>query len=136
MSVRVVVAALVGVITALVLVVGIEAVGHRLYPTPAGIDLSDPDQLRRYVDGLPVGAFLIVLASWVVATFVGGLVAAMVATSHPHLLAGSIGVVILLATFANLVVVPHPTWFSVLAMVTVPVAAWASGVLAARWGRR
>src|SRR5690554_5497092 len=100
MSVRVVVAALVGVMTALVLVGVIESIGHRVYPTPEGIDLADPEQLRRYVDGLPVGAFLIVLASWVVATFVGGLVAASVAGTRPHVLAGGIGVVILLAAFA------------------------------------
>jgi hypothetical protein len=135
MSLRTVVAWLVGVVTALAVVVGIEALADVVYPTPDRIDLSDADDVREYVGALPVGAFLFVLGAWIAGTFSGGLVAAFIARSSPHLAASGIGVVILLAAAANLAAIPHPPWFVWAAMIGVPLAAWTAGIVASRTQR-
>lgn len=132
MSVRTVVAWLVGVVVALVLVTGIEAIADLVYPSPEGLDLSDASVVADYVRTLPAGAFLFVLAAWTVATFGGGLVAALVARDSPHVAASGVGVVVWLASAANLMTIPHPTWFVIAAMAGVPLAAWMAGIVASR----
>ncbi len=118
-----------GVLAAFVLVGLIEALGHMVYPVPEGLDFTNPDQLQAYVQGLPVGALLFVLAAWVVATFVGGLVAASVARTRPLLYSTIVGAVVLAATIANLLMIPHPRWFAIAAVVAIPIAAFVAARL-------
>lgn len=110
---RNVLAVIAGLIVAFALVAGIEALGHIVYPVPAGLDFSKPEKVQEYVQGLPLGALLFVLAAWIVATFVGGLIAALIARTRPLLFSGIIGAFVLAATVANLLMISHPTWFAV-----------------------
>ena len=135
MSVRVPVAALIGLVVVLGLVTGIESVGDVMYPTPADLDLTDSEQLRRYVETLPLGAFLVILTAWVTSTFAGGLVAALVARTYPYVVAGFIGLVVFVASASHLSSIPHPIWFARAALIAVPLAAWAAGAVAARIAR-
>ena len=42
------------------LVAAIEAIGHAVYPVPRGIDFTKPEEVRKYMDGLPIGAHVLV----------------------------------------------------------------------------
>ena len=64
-----------GVVTAFVTIMLIDKIGHMVFPPPEGLDFTDPDAIRPYLATLPVGAFLFILASSVIAAFVGTLVA-------------------------------------------------------------
>jgi hypothetical protein len=68
--------------------------------------------MKIFVDSLPTGAFLIVLAAWTIGTFVGALVASVIARDKPLLHSGIVGAVMLLATIMNLMTIPHPTWMA------------------------
>lgn len=120
-----------GCLSAFALVAVIEMVGHALFPVPGRVDMSTPEGLRAAVP-IPLSALLSVLVAWVVATFVGGLVAALIAPSKPRVYAGLVGAVILLGAIANMMMIPHPAWFAVAAVVGIVAAAWAAGALAAR----
>lgn len=131
-AIRYPLAAIAGIVTAFLFVMGIEAAGHTLYPPPAGLDVSNPAAIREYMKVIPPGALLFVLASWLVAPFAGGVVAARIAGSRPMLFAGLVGALVLAATVANLVMIPHPAWMAVAAVAGIPTMA----VLAARTGAR
>lgn len=104
-----------------------EAIGHAVYPLPAGMDFSNPAAVRELVASMPLGAFLFVLGSWIAATIAGGAVAGAIARPKAMRLALVVGGVILAATLINLALIPHPIWFAVVALAGIPMAAWLTG---------
>ena len=67
---RDILAGVVGVVIAVLIVFLTDELSHMMYPMPANVDPSDMENLRDYIATLPLGAFLMVMAGWVVATFV------------------------------------------------------------------
>lgn len=122
-------AVLLGVVVSVVVVMLVEMLGHRIYPPPPGLDFKDPAQLQQYTSNLPLGALLFVLLSWLAGTLLGGLTACYVAGEKPLVFASIIGTVMLAATIANLVIIPHPTWFSIAAISVIGMGT----LLASRW---
>jgi putative membrane protein (TIGR04086 family) len=122
--IRSIVAVVAAAVVAVALVAGIDALGHRVYPLPQGIDWNDPVVVGQIVRALPVGAFLFAVASWVVAAFVGSWLAARLAPSRPWLHGGIVGVVMLVATIANLMMFEHPLWVILSGLAGVPLCAW------------
>ncbi len=129
-------AVLAGLVTAVLLIAGIEFMGHRIYPPPADLDISNIEQFAAFVNELPVGALLIVIAAWLTATFIGGLVACVIAGSRPMLVAGIIGAVLLFASIGNLLMIAHPKWFSLSAFIGIVASTFLAGRVGAMWQRR
>jgi len=102
-----------GVVVAFVTVMLIDMLGHTIFPPPEGLDFSDPDAIRPYLATLPVGAYLFILASSVVAAFVGTLLACYIGRNNPALFGGVVGGIVLAATIANFIAIPHPLWLSI-----------------------
>lgn len=115
-----------GIAVAFVTVMLIEALNHAIYPPPEGLDFTDPDALRPYIDTLPVGALLLLMASSVVAAFVGTLVASYVGTFQPRNCAIIVGGMVFAATVANFIAIPHPLWLAIATLAGVVVSAWAA----------
>jgi hypothetical protein len=114
-------------------VAGVEALGHRIYPVPAGIDLKDPAVLRDLVAQLPIGTVVSVLVAWIVGSLAGAWVAARLASQLQLGHAAVIGALVLAGAGANMLLIPHPAWMWVGTLVGVPLAAYLGG----RWaGRR
>ena len=76
-------AVVLGVIAAVVIIIAIEALGHSLFPLPAGMDVTDTDAMKAYIVTLPTAALLIVMAAWIIATLGGGLLACIIARESP-----------------------------------------------------
>lgn len=121
-----------GVLVAGLTIAGIEWLGHRLYPPPEGLKADDLEALAAYVAALPIGALLFVLLAWLLGVFLGGLVAALLAGRRPRLYAGVIAAVILLGAIANFAMVPHPAWFMVATVLTLPLAGFAAAAIGSR----
>jgi hypothetical protein len=113
-----------GTLIAVGLVWLIEMAGHLVYPPPPDIDFSDKESLRAYAAGLPIGAFGFIGGAWFLGTLGGVLAACKVGTAEPKVFAMIIGGLILLATAVNLVMIPHPLWFSMSGVAGIIVAAW------------
>ncbi len=120
---RNIVAGVVGVIVASVLVWVVQKIGHTLYPPPTDLNLADAEALRDYVASLPVGALLFVAAAWFVGATAGTCAACAIGTAKPMYLAVVVGGFVFIAASANLVMIPHPIWFSVLGLVGILVGA-------------
>jgi len=121
---RNVVAIVAGIVTSFVLVLAIERVGHLIYPPPADLDFSDPAAVRPYIATLPFLALLFPMIAWVVGTFFGTIVACKAGTANPLVFAVIVGGLVLAATIANLILVPHPVWFALVSVVAIAASAW------------
>jgi hypothetical protein len=129
------VAVLAGLIVAGLLVAGIEAVGHAVYPPPPDFDPTDRESIAAHTQALPPGAFAFVLIAWTVGAFVGGVLAARIAPAHRAVIATVIGAFILAGSVSSLVMIPHPVWFAVAALVLVVAATFAAAAIGGRWDR-
>lgn len=117
-------AGIAGIVIAFALVWLVEMIGHTVYPPPANLDFADPDAMQNYIATLPLGAFLFVGGAWFIATLGGTFTACKIGTAKPILFAGVVGGLVLAATTANLIMIPHPLWFAVLGVIGIVVAAW------------
>ena len=122
--VRNVAAALAGIVTAFVMIMLIEKLGHFIYPPPADLDFSDPDVMRPYIATLPFLALLFPMIAWVVATFAGTVLACKIGTANPLAFAAVVGGLVLAGTITNLIMIKHPLWFSLVSLVAVAASAW------------
>ena len=122
-------AVLLGVVAAFCTVMLVEWLSHQVYPLPPGLDFKDPEQVRQFTSTLPLGAFLLILLGWLLGTISGGLAACFVAREKPVVFASIIGAVMLAATVANLIMIPHPTWFSIAGIIVIGLGT----LLASRW---
>ncbi|MBY0422666.1 MAG: hypothetical protein K2Q06_10205, partial [Parvularculaceae bacterium] len=106
---RSVIGVVVGIVVGAALVFVMERIGHVVYPTPAGFDFKDPEQLKLLVAATPLGAKLFVVAGWFLASFVGGLVALRVARNWAPT-AWIVAIAFLGLTAMNFAAIPHPLW--------------------------
>lgn len=112
-----VVAVVLGMIVGSVAVkVNESVVSPRFYQLPEEVDRTDLDQVRAAVAEMPAEAFGIILAGWVAGAFLGGGVAALIAGRSRCTHAGIVGGWILFGSVFMMVVLPHPKWMIVAAL--------------------
>lgn len=116
-------------VTASLLIALIQAIGHKMYPVP---DPSNKIAFKNAIKNLPLGAFFMVEAAYIVGSFTGGYVTAWVAATHEEQLSIGLGGMLTVFGFINLFTIPHPLWFAVLTTCTYVPACWTGGVLALR----
>jgi hypothetical protein len=135
---RSVLSVFVGSIVAMVFVMAIQFVGHQLFVVPLPPDLKDPEALVDAIGNLmaegriPLGALVAVLIAWCAGSLSGAFVAAKLATRAPRVHGLIVGAMILGSSVLNLVMLPHPIWFAVAALLFVPASAWLGATLGAR----
>jgi hypothetical protein len=120
----------IGIVIAFLTVQLIDMLGHMVFPPPAGLDFSDPSAVKPYLATLPVGAFLFILASSVVAAFAGTLAASHIGTTTPLNCAIVVGGIVFAATVANFIALPHPLWLSIGTLAGIVASAWFAARLA------
>ena len=121
---RQVLGALAGIATAVLTVMLMEWLSHVIYPLPDGLEITDSAALRAHIAAAPLAALLLVLLGYLIATFDGTFVACLIGRAPPYIYALLIAVLMLAGTASNLIMIPHPTWFSVLAVVGIIASAW------------
>ncbi len=121
---RDIVAGVLGVLIAVGLVWIVDVTGHAVYPPPANLDYSDEEAMRAYMAALPLGAFLFVGGAWFIAALGGTFAACKIGRAKPKTYALVVGGFILIATVANLMMIPHPLWLSITGIAGIVFAAW------------
>jgi len=110
-----------------------ETVGHRIYPPPPGSDASSMEGIKAMIGVMPVGALVAVLVAWGLGTYVAAAVALLIAQRRR--IAGWIAAgVLVLASAATLVMIPHPLWFVIAAAALAALAVWLADRLYASKG--
>lgn len=132
--VRRMIAVLAGIAVAVVLVTLVQKLGHNLYPPPADMDPTDQAFMQAYVASLPWGPLAFVIASYLVATLIGGWIAVAIAGERPLLFSGIVAAFMLAGAIFNVVMIPHPVWFTLAAVVGILLAALLAAFLGSRHG--
>ena len=119
-----IVAVVVGVIAGMAAMIAINYISSFLYPIPQALDTSNAEIMRAYIQLLPVGAKLIVLAGWIASAFVAGVVAALIAPEGKGRIAAiNAGALLMLGGIINAYLLPHPTWMLIIGLLQyIPVA--------------
>jgi hypothetical protein len=117
-------AAIASIVTAFVMIMLIEELGDIIYPPPPDLDFSDPEVMRPYIATLPFLALLFPMIAWVVATFTGTILACKIGTANPLAFAAIVGGLVLAWAIANLIMIEHPLWYSLVSLVAVAASAW------------
>jgi len=113
-----------GIVIAFVLIYLIEMLGHAIYPPPPDLDFSNPDAVRPYIATLPIVALLFPMIGWLLGAFAGSFVANICGDAKPYVFSGIVGGLVLAGTIANLIMIPHPLWFSITALIGIVASAW------------
>jgi hypothetical protein len=127
---RAVLAVVVGCVVSVLIVFGMDAISHLVYPPPAELNVRDPAAMRAIIDQMPIGAFIIVVAGWILGAGFGSWFATRLSAGKAWA-GGAVGGVTLAATGINLFTIAHPTWVVLAALIGIPLATW-GGVRAAR----
>ena len=117
-------AGIAGVVIAVLIVFLADELSHMVYPMAASLDPADTEDLRAYIATLPIAAFLMVMGGWVVATFVGSVVADRIGTAKLWIYPTVVGGFMFTATTANLIAIPHPHWFTAISLTAILLSAW------------
>jgi hypothetical protein len=115
----------------------VEMIGMTLVPPPPelieAIKAEDFQRAAELINTLPLVSFLYVLLAYAVGAFLGGLVASSICPTMsrpwPALIVGGL---LLLTGLMNVVMLPHPLWFTVVSLLIFLPAAWQGSRLAER----
>ena len=110
-------ATLAGIVVAVVMIGAVQFVSHKLFAPAVMPDMNDPAVVRAFVMSMPISAFLMVLLSYMLGAFTGGMVAVRVAArvsphTKPLVCTGIVGGFVLAASLMNVVMIPHPIYSS------------------------
>lgn len=102
-----------------------EFAAHRLYPLPEGINPQDKAAIAAAVAKLPVTAFLLVGFAWLLGSVAGGwVVARQIAFPHTILFLGILSGIRIASGVANMLMIPHPTWFWLVGILALGAGCW------------
>jgi hypothetical protein len=107
---------IVGVIAAMAIILAIDWAGHHFYPIASDVALDDPEtMLADYVAALPVGAKLTSVFAWFAGALGGGYLALRI--TRRRWAAWAVAAVVAAAGIANVLLLPHPVWMQIAAVV-------------------
>jgi hypothetical protein len=92
------------------------------------MDPTNMDSVRAHMAEIPAAAFGFVLLGYVLGALVGGYTAARI--GRAAMLALVVGAILMAFGILNVVLIPHPRWFTVATFVVFLPAAWLGGKLA------
>jgi hypothetical protein len=103
----------------------IELLSHAVYPPPEDLDPMDLDQLRVHISELPAGALMFIIAAYIVGSLVAGWVAGKITRSMTSALVA--GGLLMIGGVVNVVLIPHPLWFTLASVIVYLPCAWLGG---------
>jgi hypothetical protein len=119
-----------GIIAAYIVIFVAELLTSRIYPMPAGVSPANAGAMRTWIQQLPIGAFALVLCGWAIGAFAGGIVAGRIERVAWARDAIIVGALLLAASVANMISIPHPAWMWVGAFLLIVPAAYLGARLA------
>ena len=122
-----------GFIAASIVMMMIETINGRvLHPelAKAADGVTDHETIRALLATAPVGAFLVVIAGWILGGVAGGWITARLAAPATAGHGLVLGALLTMAGVANNLMVPPPLWFWIVSLVVLMPAAYVGARLA------
>jgi len=112
-----------GLAAMLVVIMAVEALGHVLYPPPAGLNPMVTEDMAKIMLAMPAAAKALVLVAWLAGAFIGGWIGAKIARQHPRIAAVIVAAVVVCGVIGMILQMPgHPLWLAGLGLL-LPVPA-------------
>lgn len=96
---------------------GIIIVGSMIIPAPEGVDAMDPESLKAGMKLFKIYHFITPFLAHAAGAFVGGLVAAFIASKHRMWMALIVGVFFLFGGIYASFILPVPLWYIIVDLV-------------------
>jgi hypothetical protein len=126
--VRIILGIVIGVAVGIGVVMIGDMINHRIWPPPPEVQVTNPEAIAAYMRTAPITSLLALPVTWTIAAFAAAFSGAKIAARvWPGWVAGG---VLFAATGLNLVMIPHPPWMLIAAVVLVPLAAFFGAKLA------
>ena len=110
-TVRNVIAVIAGVVIGALVNMGIVMISGSLIPPPEGADLTTIEGMKAAMPMFETKHFILPFLAHALGSFVGALVAALIATSHKMWFALGIGIFTMLGGISAALMLPAPFWF-------------------------
>lgn len=104
-------AVVVGLVLGGIVNMALVVTGPRIFPPPAGVDMSDAKSLAAGVHLLAPKHFLFPFLAHAAGTLVGALATHLAASTRRHALAHVIGALFLAGGITAAFIIPAPAWF-------------------------
>ncbi len=104
-----------GAATAVAVIMLIETIGHLAFPLPDDLALRDPETVAEPVPAMPAAAKLIVVMAWFGGALAGGYVAKRICGRRWA--AWAIAALVAAAGIVNVMMIPHPVWMQIAAVI-------------------
>lgn len=107
----------VGLATAIITFLIAETINASLHPTPTNLDFKNSIAVKAFYENQPLSLWLLVLAGWIVGSFLCGLIIKWISKNDNKKLPVIAGFILTLSAVANFFSLPHPTWFIVVGLI-------------------
>jgi hypothetical protein len=112
--IRNILAVIAGAIVGSAVNMGIVMLGGSVIPPPNGADTTTMEGLKESMHLFQPQHFIFPFLAHALGTFVGALLAAVIAANRKMIFALSIGVFFLIGGIINITMLPSPIWFTIL----------------------
>lgn len=120
-----------GIIMGSIVNMGIIMLSSSIIPPPEGVDVTNMESLKSSLHLFEPRHFIFPFLAHALGTLVGAYIAALIAANNKLKFALGIGVFFLLGGITSVIMLPTPTWFSVLDLVVAYIpTAWLGGKFA------
>jgi hypothetical protein len=117
---RPIAAVIAGFVVAILGIDLVQAIGALVAPaSSAPPDITNHAAMAEFLAGLPWKSYAFILAAYLLGTVAGVVVAASILPDPRSRTTWIVGGLVVVVTVANLLMLPHPVWFSVAAVVAV-----------------
>lgn len=104
-------AVLVGLVAAMVLIVGVEVFGSIVHPFPPDVDPTDYEVCKAHVARYPAWVLLVVVLAWGLTTFLSAWLATRLGSGRHRAHGMVVGAILLALVVMNMSMLPYPIWF-------------------------
>ncbi|GGG57502.1 hypothetical protein [Bizionia arctica] len=120
-----------GLVIGSIVNMGLISISGSIIPPPEGVDNTTMEGLKESMHLFQSKHFIFPFLAHALGTLVGAIIAAKIAATHKITFALVIGVFFLIGGIVSVVMLPSPTWFSILDLVGayIPMA-WLGGKIA------
>lgn len=112
---------------------GIILISNSIIPPPAGADVTTIEGLKASMHLFEPRHFVFPFLAHAIGTFAGALLAAVLSSKNKERRALIVGVIFLIGGISNVVMLPSPTWFTIVDLVGAYIPfAWLAAKIACR----
>ncbi len=113
---RNILAVVIGLVAAIAIFLVAESINAAIHPAPATLDFTDKAAVETFYNSQPITLWLLVLAGWVLGSVVCGFLIKLISKNHNKRLPIIAGAILTLSAIANFLMLPHPVWFMIIAL--------------------